>query len=321
MGFALGLAGAWALALPSLRKPLLEFLRAHWLVGGVGLALTGLALIPLALPYLAAGKAVGYRTFEDAQGMLPRFQSWFNLGWQSWLYGWAGQLPTFARLPMEWEHRLGLGFVTTLVVLYALWRERARPLVRVCAAVAITIILLTSYYRFGFMPWRYVFAVVPGADAIRAVSRIGMLLLIPASLGLAYFLERARGGKRGWLAVLLAIFCLAEQAQKPPSYDKAQARAPVDSLKAAIPPGCAVFFYAPARAERPWEWTQLDATWASLESGVPTVNGYSGNWPRGWQLHQHAIADEAKREELREELKRWLSSRKVSEGEVCWVEL
>jgi hypothetical protein len=60
--------------------------------------------------------------------------------------------------------------------------------------------------------------------------------------------------------------------------------------------------------------------WASLERGVPTINGYSGNKPRGWEpLSDPDIEEECDFLCLAVLLRRWLAESGVEQGRVGWV--
>lgn len=322
LGFALGVAAIWALASKPLRGPFVGLLKAQWKALAVAGILSAAALAPMAAHYLGAARAVGLRQYVEAEGMIPRLQSWFDLGPDNWLYGWTARLYMFRTLPMEWEQRLGIGLLTTGLAGYALWRERRRPAVRLMLLTAGTILLLATMYRGGWTPWWLVFHGVPGARAIRAVSRIGMLLLIPAAVGLALFLDRARPGARRTVAVALGLVCLAEQGQSLLSYDKEEKRADVEAVARAIAPSCKAFFYSPVGTPRGPEETQLDGMWAQLSTGVPTVNGYSSNFPKGWDpLFEHAVRSDADRARISAALDAWRTSRGVDPESVCWVQL
>lgn len=320
--FGLLVLGGWALALPQTRTPLLALVRARWWELALGAVGSALCLVPLLSPYLAAARAVGVRRFADAWQMVPQVQSWFYLGPNSWLYGWLAQLDVFSRLPMEGEHRLGLGLATTAVLVAVLVRERRRPWVRALGLTTLFIVLCATLYRGRMSPWQLVMAAVPGASALRAVARIALLLLIPAGFALATFVEQAlaKAGWRRWLALGVAALCVLEQGQRVGSFDKAEQRADVAQLVAAIDPACPAFFSAPVHGYAYDEKTQLDAMWAQLQTGIPTVNGYSSNFPRGWELFAHTMTDEAaQRPALEAKLSRWVLSRGLGRDQVCFV--
>jgi hypothetical protein len=313
--FTLGLAALWAFALRSTRGPFLALLRAQWLPLLGCLVLGGLALLPLAQPYLQAMHTVGARSFAEASPMLPRAQSWLNQGPHNWVSGALANLHLFRQLPMEGEHRLGLGPVTTAVVLVVFWRSRRKPLFALVGLCAASLMVLTTTHG-PYSPWQVVMAVVPGAAGIRAVARVGLLLLVPAALGVASLVQtRAR-----WWALPLAAWCLLEQGQRVPDcYDKDNQRSESARVVQAVPRSCQAFFWAPRESPPYEEKTQLNAMWAALELGVPTVNGYSSNFPRGWGLMQHTVVTGDDEARLRTALRAWTDSRGLDPGVVCFV--
>jgi hypothetical protein len=247
--------------------------------------------------------------------MLPQAQSWLYQGPHNWLTGRLAGLHLFTQLPMEGEHRIGLGLFTTAVTAWTLWRLRRRPWWAVLALTTVSVLLLTTVHG-RFSPWQLVMAVVPGANGIRAVGRIAAFLVVPGALALATLLQE----RRRWPALVVVAVCLAEQGQAvPDSYDKQAQRDEVAAVVRAVPPGCEAFFWAPREVPPFDEKTQLDAMWAALELGIPTVNGCSGNTPRGWDLMQHSLVMEGDEPRLRSALARWERDRGLSPGSVCFV--
>lgn len=318
--FFLLVAGGVALATRELRPRLLTALRTHWpalvLFGVVGLAV----LAPLVLHARQAIQTVGLRSFAEAEGMVPRIWSWFYLGQGSWLYRWMEPFRHFQRLPVPWEHRLGLGLVTTGVAVLGLWPSRRQPAIRLMLVVTVITLLLSARYTGGHTPWLLVFKGVPGAAAIRAVARVGVWLLLPAAVGLALYLQRQLAAGRTALAVGLVAVCLLEQGLSNPTFDRFQSRADVRAVAERIRPDCTSFFYAPTAGEAPDYKYQLDAAWAAMEAGVPTMNGYSGNAPPGWRLHDNRRFDPAAAERLDSDLEAWTRSRGLSLEHVCRIE-
>ena len=127
--------------------------------------------------------------------------------------------------------------------------------------------------------WLAYSGMIPGAVAIRAIGRVVLILLVPAALGLAClveFLDQRRLAIASWI---VALVCLAEQGVTDrdlrrggePGVDRHASRAgstEVGSRSIIIPIDDLPFFRH-----------HLDAMWASLATGVPTVNGYSGHAP------------------------------------------
>ena len=95
---------------------------------------------------------------------------------------------------------------------------------------------------------------------------------------LVEFLDQKHLAVACWAVVLL---CLAEQGVTTSTFDAAANRAEIDGVANRIDRGRVAFYYLPIENE-PFYRHHLDAMWASLATGVPTVNGYSGHAPRSW---------------------------------------
>jgi hypothetical protein len=63
----------------------------------------------------------------------------------------------------------------------------------------------------------------------------------------------------------------------------------------------------------------LDAMWVQLRTGVPTVNGYSGNQPPGWPFVNMSMVTEEEERTVTVALTRWLRSHRVDPRRVSWV--
>jgi hypothetical protein len=317
LAFAIALGVGWSAVLPASRRRLGTVLRESHVAIGLTALGSELALIPLALPYMRAASDVGFRTYSNVTWYLPRVWSWIYLGLESRQYGWMYQIPAIRNTAEGHEHRLGIGLLTTAVVVVGLWLARRRQVVQLLCAVAITIVLLATVWPNGWSAWITVYHGVPGAAAIRAVSRIALVLLIPAGVGAAVLAERLRG--HAPVLVLLAIGMANDQRQTFRSFDKAEGRRRVAVIASAIPSGCAAFLYTPpAGTEDPW-WYQTDAMWASMNSGVPTINGYSGNTPPEWRFYRNQIVNPAHNRQLIEDLITWSRRWSLDRAHVCQI--
>ena len=311
-GFGVALLLTVALARPMTRAQVLAAMREAKWAWAIGAVVSLAVLAPLAIAYLGAAHTLGLRSFGEAAGMVPRVQSWLYVGPDNLLYGRLASLGMFTGLPMEWEHRLGIGPLSTVVVVWTMWKYRAMPAVRVLAIASVSVIVLATMYKFRVTPWFVIFKVVPGAGALRAVSRIGLLMLFPAAIAIGLFVQRV---KRGWV---VAAFCLLEQVQQPGSYDKQSLRDEVAAVAAAVPRECSSFFYAQRGDAFGLETAQLNAMWARLEVGKPTVNGYSGAIPPGWELRDNVIHAPEDETRLRSALDRWAALNHLTEPP-CFV--
>jgi hypothetical protein len=256
--------------------------------------------------------------------MIPPLQSWLYLGPDSWLYSWERQFRVFQSISFEHEQRLGIGFATLLFAIigcYGLSKTR-RGWASLGMRCALAIVLVMTLYPGGFTPWKLFFNVVPGANAIRAVSRIGFLMLVPLSIGLAWFVQTRARFLTGWL---IGAVCILEQGHTTVAYDKLEVRKDVAAIASHVGKNCLAFYYSPVFPPNtpsvPPEYKfQIDAVWAAFQTDVPTINGYSGNLPKGWfGLWENEVLDAASHARLREALDGWTAAHHLDPRRICWV--
>jgi hypothetical protein len=306
LSFALLLAALGAVLFADGRRRLSLVVRTHARAICVSVAGAAIAVAPLAIHYSRAAHQVGMRNFWTVEAMLPRIQSWAYLGPGSWLYGAFAAHPIFHFIPMEHEQRLGAGVATTLFAVLGLWSARHRRVVQFVTAVPLAMALIATQWPGGFTAWRAVYAIVPGAAALRAVSRIGMAIVLPIALGVALLIDQLTGGEphaqrlpraeerwaavtKSLLAAIILVAVFLEQGQQLPSYGKLAARARTTRVANAVGPQCAAFLSTIIGGkEDPWRY-HVDAMWASMQLGTPTINGYSGNQPPGWKFYDIRI--------------------------------
>jgi hypothetical protein len=325
---SLGVALLWAILIPSYRVPLLSLLRNQIALFTISLLFSVVALIPMISHYLAAAKIIGYPDSSQVSLMTPRLYSWIYSGPFSWLYKWMFYIEPFKSLYMDQEHRLGLGFVTSIVVLYGLYYRRNHTLVHLLIIISITIFLSVTMFPFGLSLWRFISEIIPGAKAIRAVARIGILLLIPASLGLAFFIQRAQSTGATWIALIIIIVCVLEQGETTPSFNKYSLRSHIKSISEKVNPDCKAFLYAPYRALQSPKiplivWNiknNIDAMWAQVETGIPTINGYSGYNPPGWSFSEVNFQSQEDKQTLKYSLSKWCNTWNLDLKSICWIE-
>jgi len=316
---ALALALAWALAAGEGRGRLRLFLGRDGIFAGACCLLAAASAWPLAAHYLQTFHMVGRRPFGPVQPMIPTIVSWFSMGGGSLLYGRLAALPAFAALPMGHEHQIGLGIATTAVAAGGFAKGRDRAPLRLIGLTTLSLVLLSIEWPGGFTLWKLVFDWFPGACGMRAVARIGVFLLLPFAVGLAWNFDLAFK-KSAAAPLLMAALCLLEQARAAGGYDWRAQRAGHEAVAAQVSRDCSVFLYSPpASAPFAEDQYQIDAMWAQLETGVATLNGYSGNWPPRWPFHQIKIAwpADARRRDLA--LAGWLSKWRAEPQKVCVV--
>ncbi len=333
--FGLSIAVAIAFVMPSARGELREAVRRLSTPVTLAIVVAGaLALAPLAWHSLLAARELGLRPYAEVATMIPRWRSWIDLGPSSWLYGGIYQRLHLAALPVAWEHRIGPGLATALLVAYGFWNARGRTALRLIAWSALATMIVALAIR-DVSLWRIVYAVFPAGGAIRAVTRIAVHLLLPASIGVVVAAETILASRRRWLVAALLFVIVAEQYVSNPAYAWApiverEAALAADVQRAAAGGQCRAFVYTPAPspcvADEAWSakhlravTAHLDAMWASTLTGIPTLNGYTATLPRGygfWATDYCRPGDEAA---IRAAIASWCADRGCDAATVCWV--
>ncbi len=318
-GLAVVLACSCALLFRSARRRLFALARNAWPSLLAACAVASLALAPLAQRYLAVAELHGVRPWESVASRIPPWQSYLTMGTSSWFYKTVQ--PGWWIIPRgAWGHEgaNGIGIVTSiLVAVGVLWGWRRRS-VRILTMTALLCALMTIAWPGGFTLWRLIYDYLPGAGAIRAVGRMGLLMLIPASVGLALFVDGLK--RRGQLAMMVFLMPLIvlENGHRIPSFDQRVASLRSERIARWVEPGCSAFFVVSDR-QKGTEYLQEDAMWAALESGVPTINGRYGNRPPGW--HFRILQDWEPPEVNAGKLERWVADKRLDASKICLVEL
>ncbi len=301
----------------STRQDLISLLRSRWLWVVAGMAV--IAMLPALRLYLGGLDVMGARREDAVESMLPRLRSWIFLGEGHVLYGRIYQnVPWLADLPMSHEHRLGVGPVTTVLALAGLWRLRGKPWGRALLITSLVIFAATLFLYPGFHPWFAISGWIPGASALRAVARVGLLLLLPLSIGVAWQVSSLK--TNAWKVVVILVV-LAEQWVVVPTYDARGRFDRVREMAAEVKRDADAFYLVRQtgrRHERGSEYRdQIDAMWVSILSGVPTVNGYSGLIPPGWEsLYFNFIRGEKDVERLDRSLEGWALANGADPAEI-----
>jgi hypothetical protein len=314
-------AVTWALILSRTRSSLLKRVVALarrplvWLIAALALA----ALFPLASHYLQVARNASVPDNRAVTAMLPAPKSWLYTGPDSLLYRRLD--PLYSDLPAPFEHAIGLGILTTIIAALGLWRSRRNPFFAVLSLTALTLIFITTRFGDHASLWWPLRSLIPGAVAIRAVARIGLLLTIPAAVGFAAWVAHLQSRRPARIAVLVLVtLCFAEQLRSPHAYDKYAMRAEVNSIAARIPPGSKAFLYT-GRDPDHWAVDQVDAMWASLQTHTPTINGYSGTWPPALRklIMSDTLGSPQNYATIKQELELWQLHNHLPPSSVAWI--
>ena len=309
------LAGAAALLRQDTRRRMADIARrdAWWLVAA---ALATLLLIaPLASHYLQSARELGLRRIEE--DLMARPASWVLMGPRNILYGWVQKPRGLTELSSP-HHSNGLGPVTTVVVLAGLWRLRRRRSIMVLLVAAASMVVLFTAVG-PASPWYLAREVIPGAKALRAVGRVGLVMLLPGAVGLASAAAWLERGRRRVILAVLVLVCGAEQLQSRGWIAKDHLRQHMAEIAERIDPSCESFYLVctgPADCRN----TPVDAMWAQMMTRIPTVNGRYGNQPPGYRLLRAQARTPTERRELETQLGRWTDIHHLAPETICWVE-
>ena len=275
--------------------------------GVVGIVLIWLVTTVVTfLPYVRARFVFGQRSYAEVDTMIPRLASWFSPPDNSL---WNPILGSFSKdIPMIGEHHLFMGFILiflTGISVFVFLRKKSifnesdhTLLIKICFLTFSAIFILSIRLPFGVSLWSIIYALVPGASVIRAVSRIWTVayfyLLIATFVCFdTIFKSLYLHIKSKWLnLILILIFVLgvAEQSvAKLPSYEKEPFLVEVHEIRDLIKNNCAIAYVIPNVSKDNKFWDELNgnmqAMWAGIEANVPVINGYSGNVPPQYSLN------------------------------------
>lgn len=316
--FALVFAFLWSTS----RRMVVETVRRDaWLLF-LCTTMSGLVLYPVISHYLLLAGTVGYRSWTEVQPFLPRLQSWLFVGEDSYFYGWMANLPLWANLPKAHEQAMGVGPLTSFLVLAGYYQKRCRLFALILAGTTLALILVTVSIG-GHSAWQVAWAWLPGASALRAISRLGLILLVPAAIGLALALSALTERGRYGLALSFLVISCAEQARQLTTYHWQNNRHYVDAIEEKIDKSMDAFVISARDPKLHRTLLQLDAMFASLQSGVPTINGYSGNAPPAWyeSFWDSDTTTPHQRERFQRSLDAWAARHDLDREKIQWIEM
>jgi hypothetical protein len=283
--FSLLIAFAVGFLARGTRRALIERARRFWpaplVAATVVLGVAG----PSLAHYKAAADELNVHDVSVRGLTMPTLGSWIYAGDNSLLYSWIRHFPKVSRVDMYWERANGIGLLTGVLVLAGAILGRRHAVWRTTLWVTVIVLVITFTVPGGWTLWRYVCRPLPGAAALRAVSRWGVFLLFPFAIALACCLDRVDGGRRWAVVALLGVVVVLEQAVEAPHYDFQMFQRVALNYARQLKPICNCFLITPdSRVQPDLVPLQVTAMWAQAISGVPTLNGYSGSFPPEYPL-------------------------------------
>lgn len=297
----------------SLARSGLELLVRSWPSFAIALLVAALAMVPFALTYGPAIAAHQGRPFDEVIRYSLTFSDLVNISRANLV--WGRLLERLDPRSLAWGQSYGLppGLVLTFMAACG-WllarelrrgRERDDPRFALLSSAAAAVLVawaLMCRTDHGTL-WHAVWHRVPGASAIRVTARFQYLLslvVVAASVAALSAAWEAAGPRRrgagGWVRVLLAAagaFLAIEEVNLARNHgiDRRQELALLATVPGP-PPGCESFcLREPPEPAKHGIAQQIDAMLIAERLGVPTVNGYSGFNPPGWNMANTASAD------------------------------
>ena len=288
--YALLLVAAAAVVDAGLRRRAIATLRRRWLAVAVIALMCAAAALPFLALYLPKARESGMHEFAALRPFLPTLRDTVRVGPGNLLFGWSDPVLFHgAAAAASAERIVGWPPVMLACFLMAAWSWRRRPAV-VSAVVAACAVYALTLDIGGRPGWWAVYHLVPGAKAIRVVSRAWIMLTGPMLCVVLVWLH-GLGGRRPVLAVALAVLLVAEQLSSGPHVASLDRAAELRYLDAVLPPpaGCRAFAVLSARNEDPESDKVLQTDSANAiamliaeVAGLPTVNGISTFNPPDW---------------------------------------
>jgi hypothetical protein len=139
--------------------------------------------------------------------------------------------------------------------------------------------------------WWLVYYLVPGAKAIRAVTRYQIFLVAPIVLVVTCQLARTRIGD-GAVAAAIAILLLVEEVNSLPSVGVEPRREVARLQRIGAPPRERKSFFVSSSREDGLYGPEVDARYShnvdamivAETNNIPTINGFASFAPNGWNL-------------------------------------
>ena len=256
----------------------------------VAVSCLGVCLGVLILPYYRVSRIYGFaRDWVEISSMLPNWRSYL-LADNSQL--WSTMSSNFSGLPLRHEHQLFPGLAVVVLVLVGIagrFHNENSRLAWLHFGAALVLAALTIQF-YGNSLYQFVWR-IPGLNALRAVTRIILVIMWPLSLFTAWaidgFIQRFNRQHR-WMqaaAYLVVGLMVAESVfYTHATYGKVDAQARLNNLREQIPantPANPILIVAENQPEPSWG-RAIDAMLLAQDLGWLTFNGYSGNTPPGY---------------------------------------
>lgn len=155
-------------------------------------------------------------------------------------------------------------------------------------AILVCVLLSLRISHDGHSLWWFVWKIIPGAKSIRAVGRIMFFLSYPVAVFLALsgekFFSHFSVNRKMCILVFLIVFQIRVGGVTCDATWQVNICKEFIASVPAPPKDCEAFYVVDSSEQKKVECLyQLDAYQIANFYDVPTINGYSGCFPNGWQ--------------------------------------
>ncbi|WP_137890763.1 hypothetical protein [Ramlibacter sp. 2FC] len=265
------------------------------------LAISGATVAWLLYSYHLISSTYGgfKRSPDEIVSMLPRLSSYL-LADGSGLTSWIGHF--IDGIPMRHEHQMFFGIGIWALALYGTftaWRGKLHQDIGRLATFAVVMLFLLTLSLGGISLYRLL-SYVPGLNAVRAVTRIGLVMIMPiavlVAIGSQHILNQVNAfnnvRKIAVYLILLVLLGAEVVAYRPYNTPIATWAAQQAVLREKLPSQLATdaILYITGKTSVPGFVTELDGVILAQDLGYPTLNGYSGNTPPNYLEPQPCIS-------------------------------
>jgi hypothetical protein len=250
----------------------------------------------LLFPYLKVGEIYGAkRQASEIFSMLPQPGSYLLMDES---YIWKSFSRIVSNIPMRHEHQIFIGLMplllTILGIFYGILILRSQTFFIIFGSLLMLVALTLNLY--GWSLWGYLVN-LPLFSAIRAVTRIILVSLFPIAYLSGLIFDRQFKHSKTIACIVILLLIVEASLIKINSSSMIEWRQRVAKVMEEVPhpldPRSILFFAQRGGGLNIIE--EIDFMWASLNLGVPTLNGYSGMVPPGYGNNYGVNCDEITR--------------------------
>ena len=288
-------------------RAVVSYIKEFW-KSLAGLVVYGVILVtPFFMMYLPTSKMFGARDWGLILYYLPKPLDILNVSKENWLFGGLMQSLEDKGIMSDFpEVEIGFTFIAAILLLitgiflfYKMLKKKdtvaIMDIVIVSAFVAVILSLIFMIKIGDKTLWYIIYHYLPGGSALRAVGRYMFFLSLPVAIMVAYggshipFLQGKAVYRNGIAILLLAVVLVSNIRVGGVASSWTISEEEAEKEKVSAPPEeCKVMYILDSsRPNQPGVWNYHLFAWTIADMyHIKTINGYSGQFPIGWDLQE-----------------------------------